>query len=296
MSAETVDIWLVSLIMVGLIIVTMYAMIQVIKPYEVGLRIILGKYTGKINPGLNMVPPFITKVIRMDLRQQLVDVPDQEFITGDKVPVRVDASVALKVVDPEKAAFQAQDHRALSTEAAMSHLRLTISELDLRTVLDTQKSLLSQFRDVLDKETDPWGVKVEHIYVRRIDPGREVLEALEKRTIAQEELEAAEIESEITIVEAQASIGRVLVETGGAVDRAARVRRAREALELLPKGLPESLWGWKAEDLAEAIVDGEGRTSRTGMPLVSIKGQWYYNDPRDMSIFMQECKDVGNDP
>ena len=296
MSAEVTALWISCLVIVVLMVITFYTAIHIIKPYEVGLKIILGKYTGRLSPGLNMVPPFIAKVIKVDLRQQLVEVPDQEFITGDKVPVHVDASVSLKVLDPEKAIFQAQDYRALATEAAMSNLRLTISELDLRTVLDTQKSIISQFRDVLDEETDPWGVKVEKVYVRRIDPGREVMEALEQKTIAQSELEAAEIDSEIAIVEAQASIGRVLVETGGAVDHAARVRRAREALELLPKGLPESLWGWKVEDLAKAIVDGEERTSRTGMPLVRIKGRWYYNDPRDMSIFMQECPDVGPDP
>ena len=292
MSAETGAIWLVSLVIVVLLTVTTYAGIRIIKPHEVGLKIILGKYVGKVYPGLNFIPPFVTKVIKIDLRQQLVEVPDQEFITGDKVPVHVDASVALKVVDPEKAHFQAQDYRALATEAAMSYLRITISELDLRTVLDTQKSILSQFRNVLDEETDTWGVRVDNVYVRRIDPGREVLEALEKQSIAQKELEAAEIESEIAIVEAQASIGRVMVETGGAVDRAPRGRRGREALELLPK----SLWGWKTEELAEAMVDGEERTSRTGMPLVGIKGRWYYSDPRDMSLLMQECKDIGKDP
>jgi regulator of protease activity HflC (stomatin/prohibitin superfamily) len=287
-SEATVVVWIVVLAITILMVITYHAGVYVIRPYEVGLKIILGKYVGRALPGLNLVPPFITKVVRVDMRQQLVEVPDQEFITGDKVPVHVDASVALKVVDPEKAHFQAQDHRALATEAAMSHLRLAIGELDLETVLDTQKTLLEEFRHALDGDTDPWGVRVDHIYVRKVDPGADVLEALEKKALAEEEMEAARIESEIAIVEAQASIGKVLIETGGAIDRGARVRRAREALELLPLGLPESLWGMNLEELAEAIVEGEERKSRTGMPLVKVRGRWYYNDPRDMSTFMKE--------
>jgi regulator of protease activity HflC (stomatin/prohibitin superfamily) len=277
-------LWVVIITVVALIVYIAWRSVSVIGPHEQGLKIVMGRYVGRLGPGLNLVPPLVTKVTRVDLRTQHVDVPSQSFLTKDRVPVRVDVTMALRVVDPEKAAFQVADYRNASVDAALSLLGAAVSDLTLEEALDMRRRLLGLFQAALDEATDPWGVKVEKLDVRRIDPGEAVLASMRAEAAAAKELGAA-------VKRADAHMARVMSEDPGAADeREVAIQRMREALDCLPEGLPESLWGWQADELAQALVDGERASTPQGTPLVRVDGRWYVADPRDMATFLKEWK------
>jgi regulator of protease activity HflC (stomatin/prohibitin superfamily) len=190
-DTQLIFIWIVVILVVLLVVFAIYKAVVIIQPYEQGLKIVLGKYSGRLNPGLNFVPPFITQVIRMDLRTQVFDVPQQEVITKDNSPTRVDAIIYIKVVDPEKAFFQVVNYKLATVALAQTTLRSTIGDMELDEVLYNRAVINTQLRDTLDEATDPWGVKVEMVEIREVDPVGAVKAAMEEQTSAERERRAA---------------------------------------------------------------------------------------------------------
>ena len=190
-SGTTLGLWLIGLIVVLLMVFVAYKGIMIIQPYEQGLKIVLGKYSGRMNPGLNMFPPLVTRVIRMDLRTQVFDVPQQEVITKDNSPTRVDAIIYIKVADPEKAYFQVANYKLATVALAQTTLRSTIGDMELDEVLYNRAVINTQLRDTLDEATDPWGVKVEMVELREVDPAGAVKAAMEEQTASERERRAA---------------------------------------------------------------------------------------------------------
>lgn len=183
--------WFIFILIALLLVFLLFKAVVIIQPYEQGLKIVLGKYSGRLNPGLNMVPPLITKVVRMDLRTQVFDVPQQEVITKDNSPTRVDAIIYIKVVDPEKAFFQVTNYKLATVALAQTTLRSTIGDMELDEVLYNRAVINHQLRDTLDEATDPWGVKVEMVEIREVDPVGAVKAAMEEQTAAERERRAA---------------------------------------------------------------------------------------------------------
>ena len=190
-DSQLVFIWIVAILIVLLLVFALYKAVVIIQPYEQGLKIVLGKYAGRLNPGLNFVPPFITRVIRMDLRTQVFDVPQQEVITKDNSPTRVDAIIYIKVIDPEKAFFQVANYKLATVALAQTTLRSTIGDMELDEVLYNRAVINTQLRDTLDEATDPWGVKVEMVEIREVDPVGAVKAAMEEQTASERERRAA---------------------------------------------------------------------------------------------------------
>ncbi len=190
-DTQLIFIWIIVIFIVLLLVFALYKALVIIQPYEQGLKIVLGKYGGRLNPGLNFVPPFITRVIRMDLRTQVFDVPQQEVITKDNSPTRVDAIIYIKVVDPEKAFFQVVNYKLATVALAQTTLRSTIGDMELDEVLYNRAVINTQLRDTLDEATDPWGVKVEMVEIREVDPVGAVKAAMEEQTAAERERRAA---------------------------------------------------------------------------------------------------------
>jgi regulator of protease activity HflC (stomatin/prohibitin superfamily) len=243
------------------------------------LKIIQGKYVGKINPGLNIIPPFITKVKRMDLRSQTFDVPNQRLMTSDKVPLEVDATVVIKVVDPEQAFFEVSNYKLATVSRAQAQLRDQVETMTIEEAIEGRRALGRQLRELLQEDVDPWGIKVEHYHVRDVDPGDAVIASMRAQAAADREKAAA-------VVEADTHMSKVMQ----TADREAALAITKEALDFLPIGLPESLWGWQEDQLAEAIVDGEKAKSSSGTQLVKIRERWYINDPSDMALHLREYK------
>ena len=181
---------LAILILVGLIIVALTG-IRIVQPYEQGLWIVLGKFKGKRNPGFNWVYPLISTFVKMDLRTQVLDVPRQEVITKDNSPTNVDAILYLRVVTPEKAFFEVTNYRQATLGLAQTTLRSLIGDMDLDEVLYNRDAINTRLRDILDDATTNWGVKVEAVEIREVEPVGRVKAAMEEQTSAERERRAA---------------------------------------------------------------------------------------------------------
>ncbi|MBE0523314.1 MAG: SPFH/Band 7/PHB domain protein [Methanosarcinales archaeon] len=165
--------------------------VTIIQPYEQALWIVLGRYKRRLNPGFNWVYPLISEVIRLDLRTQVLDVPRQEVITKDNSPTNVDAIVYIRVIDPEKAYFEVVNYHIATVSLAQTTLRSVVGDMELDEILYNRDFINTKLRDILDEATDAWGVKVEAVEIREVDPVEAVKSAMEEQTSAERKRRAA---------------------------------------------------------------------------------------------------------
>ncbi|PWB73820.1 SPFH/Band 7/PHB domain protein, partial [candidate division GN15 bacterium] len=144
--------------------------IRIIRPYERGLVERLGKYQRTIGPGLNLIMPFFDTVLKVDMREVVIEVPPQLVITKDNVNVEVDAIIYAQVTDPARSRYEISNYIVAATKLAQTNLRNVIGEIDLDACLSSRDKINAQLRDVMDTATDKWGVKVNRIELQRIDP------------------------------------------------------------------------------------------------------------------------------
>lgn len=179
------------LLVIFAVIVLFLTAVKIIQPYEQGILIVLGKFKRVLNPGFNLVPPLISQVVKLDLRTQVLDVPRQEVITKDNSPTNVDAIIYIKVVDPKKAYFEVTNYRMATVSLAQTTLRSIIGDMELDEILYNRERINLRLRDVLDMATDAWGVRVEAVEIREVDPVGPVKSAMEEQTAAERERRAA---------------------------------------------------------------------------------------------------------
>ena len=185
---------LTALILLLLTILIVYLIargVVVVRPWEVGIYIRLGRFVGILRPGIHWVPPHISTIHRIDLRTQVVDVPRQDVITRDNSPVTVDAIVYFRVIDPKKAFFEVTDYRAAILALAQTTLRSVIGDMELDEILYNRAALNAKLRRILDEATDKWGVRVETVEIREVEPSPRVKKAMEEQTSAERERRAA---------------------------------------------------------------------------------------------------------
>jgi regulator of protease activity HflC (stomatin/prohibitin superfamily) len=200
----------------------------VVEPYEQGLQIRLGQYIGRMNPGLRLIIPFLTSVVKLDLRTQVMDVPSQEVITKDNSPTNVDAIVYVRVIDPEKAFFEVTNYRLATVVLAQTSLRGIIGDMELDEVLYNRDVINTKLRDILDRETDQWGVKVERVEIKEVDPVAAVKNAMTEQTAAERARRAAILradgEKRSAILKAEGLRQSMILEAEG--ERQSKVLRA----------------------------------------------------------------------
>ncbi len=179
-------------IIIGLLILAIVAVIvivmsgvKIVQPYQQGVYMRLGSYVRILDQGLNFVTPLINQVVKIDLRTQVLEVPRQEVITKDNSPVNVDAVIYTKVIDPKKAFFQVTNHQAATLYMAQTTLRSVIGDMELDEILSNREKINLHLRDILDVATDKWGVKVEAVEIREVDPAPKVKQAMEEQTSAE---------------------------------------------------------------------------------------------------------------
>ena len=177
---------------VGLLILAIIAAIvilvngvKIVRPYEQAVYIRLGMFMRILHPGFNYVAPLINETVKLDLRTQVLDVPRQEVITKDHSLVNVDAIIYVKVVDPKKAFFEVTDYRAATVYLAQTTLRSIIGDMELDEILSNREKINLKLRDILDEATDQWGVKVDAVEIREIDPAPKVKQAMDEQTSAE---------------------------------------------------------------------------------------------------------------
>ena len=189
-QALEVIVFLVILLLIAVVIILATAM-KIIQPYQQGLLIVLGGFRRVLNPGVNLVPPMISNVVRIDLRTHVLDVPRQEVITKDNSPTNVDAIIYIKVIDPKKSFFEVTDYRLATIALAQTTLRSIIGDMELDEILYNRDRINLRLRDVLDEATDKWGVRVDAVEIREVDPVGPVKAAMEEQTAAERQRRAA---------------------------------------------------------------------------------------------------------
>ena len=170
--------------------------VRIIRPFERGLVERLGKFQRILEPGLNLIIPFFDSTMKVDMREVVLDVPPQYVITKDNVNVEVDCIIYAQVTDPVRSRYEIANYILAATKLAQTNLRNVIGELELDACLTSRDEINGQLRDVLDSATDKWGVKVNRVELQRIDPPRDIADAMSRQMKAERDKRATILEAE----------------------------------------------------------------------------------------------------
>jgi regulator of protease activity HflC (stomatin/prohibitin superfamily) len=229
-------ILLVAALIFGLVLLARSA--RIVNQYEKGIVMRLGKFHGLVPSGLAIIMPLTDSVIRVDMREQVISVPPQKLITKDNVTVEVDAVVYYKVVDPVKSQFEVQDFGYACTTLAQTNLRNLIGDRTLDETLVARDMINTNLRHVLDEATNGWGVKVTRVEVQKIDPPKDITEAMSRQMKAERDKRAAVLEAEgfkqSQILQAEGvKQSEILKAEGDAQARVTRANAEAEAIRLV---------------------------------------------------------------
>ena len=169
---------------------------RIVRPYEQGLIEFLGKYKRTVSPGLRFVIPFVQRMLKVDMREQVVDVPPQEVITKDNVVVTVDAVIYFEATDPVKLKYAVGNFILAITKLAQTNLRNVVGDLQLDAALVSREIINSKLRQILDDATDKWGTRVVRVEIQRIEPPPDVTDAMHRQMKAERSRRAVVTEAE----------------------------------------------------------------------------------------------------
>lgn len=200
-------------IAVILIVILAFA-IRILREYQRGVIFTLGRFTGVKGPGLIILIPGIQKMVRVDLRTIVLDVPTQDVISHDNVSVHVNAVVYFRVVDPEKAIIQVEDFYNATSQLAQTTLRSVLGRHELDEMLSEREQLNFDIQEILDKQTDAWGIKIANVEIKHIDLDESMVRAIAKQAEAERERRAkvinakGELEASANLLEAANVLGK----------------------------------------------------------------------------------------
>ncbi|RDI71812.1 SPFH domain-containing protein [Halopelagius longus] len=242
----------VGAVILALAVTTLYSAVEFVQAYERRALTVLGRYRKLLEPGLNVVPPFVSKTYRFDMRTQTLDVPPQEAITEDNSPVTADAVVYIRVMDAKRAFLEVDDYERAVSNLAQTTLRAVIGDMELDETLSRREEINRRIREELDEPTDEWGVRVESVEVREVKPSMEVQSAMEQQAGAERRrramileaqgerrsaVERAEGEKQSNIIRAQGEKQSQILEAQG--DAISTVLRARSAESMGERAIVE---------------------------------------------------------
>nr|WP_241429885.1 SPFH domain-containing protein [Haloferax larsenii] len=232
----------IGVLVLVLAIVTVYQMVEIVDAYEKKALTVFGEYRRLLEPGINFIPPFVSRTYAFDMRTQTLDVPRQEAITRDNSPVTADAVVYIKVMDAKKAFLEVDDYKRAVSNLAQTTLRAVLGDMELDDTLNKRQEINARIRKELDEPTDEWGVRVESVEVREVNPSADVQQAMEQQTSAERRrramileaqgerrsaVEKAEGEKQSNIIRAQGEKQSQILEAQG--DAISTVLRAKSA-------------------------------------------------------------------
>ena len=169
---------------------------RIVRPYQQGLVEFLGRYRSTVQPGLRFVIPFVQRMLKVDMRERVVDVPPQEVITKDNVVVTVDAVIYYEATDPVKLKYAVGNFILAITKLAQTNLRNVVGDLQLDEALVSREIINSKLRQILDDATDKWGTRVVRVEIQRIEPPPDVTEAMHRQMKAERGRRAVVTEAE----------------------------------------------------------------------------------------------------
>lgn len=205
---------------VVLIVAVIVPGIRIINQYERGVVLRLGKYSRTLNPGFRVIIPYIDKMIKVDVRTTPMDIPKQEVITRDNVTVNVDAIVYARVIDAQKAVLETTNYRYATSTFAQTALRDVTGNFDLDQLLSERDQISSQIREIVDAQTDKWGIDIESVKLQNIELPSDMKRAMAKQAEAERERRAAIIsaEGEKSAAAAVAEAAQMLAQTPGGLN------------------------------------------------------------------------------
>ena len=187
---------IIVLILIGVLVVYVALAVKIIQQYQQGLVERFGRYRKTLDPGLHLIVPFVEKIRKIDLREQVVDVQPQEVITKDNVVVTVDAVVYYQATDPVKLSYNVANFILAATKLAQTNLRNVIGDMDLDQALTSRETINTELREILDEATDVWGTRVVRVEIQRIDPPADVTQAMHRQMKAERDRRANVTEAE----------------------------------------------------------------------------------------------------
>jgi regulator of protease activity HflC (stomatin/prohibitin superfamily) len=179
-----------------LVVIFLATSLRMVPEYERAVIFRLGRVIGSKGPGLFILVPIIDKMIRVDLRTVTLDVPSQDIITKDNVSVSVDAVVYFRVVDPVRAIVEVEDYQYATSQIAQTTLRSVCGSVELDELLSEREKLNLQLQELIDRQTDPWGVKVVAVELKKVDLPEELRRAMARQAEAERERRAKIITAE----------------------------------------------------------------------------------------------------
>ena len=179
-----------------LLIALLASAFRILREYERGVVFQLGRFWKVKGPGLVIIIPGIQQMVRVDLRTLVLDVPTQDVISRDNVSVKVNAVVYYRVLDPEKAIIQVEDYHSATSQLAQTTLRAVLGKHDLDDMLAEREQLNNDIQQVLDAQTDAWGIKVANVEIKHVDLDESMIRAIAKQAEAERERRAKVIHAE----------------------------------------------------------------------------------------------------
>ena len=272
----------IGLLALILLVVAVYQAVEIVDAYEKEALTVFGEFRGLLEPGINFIPPFVSRTYTFDMRTQTIDVPRQEAITRDNSPVTADAVVDIRVMNAKRAFLEVDDYKRAVSNLAQTTLRAVIGDMELDDTLNKRQEINARIRKELDEPTDEWGIRVESVEVREVNPSKDVQQAMEQQTSAerkrramileaqgerQSAIERAEGEKRSNIIRAQGEKQSQILEAQG--DAVSTVLRARSAESMGERAVIE-----RGIEALEVIGEGESTTFVLPQELTSLLGRY----------------------
>ncbi|MEZ3165393.1 SPFH domain-containing protein [Halorubrum sp. RMP-47] len=272
----------VAALAVLLAAVTVVSAVEIVDAYDKEALTVFGEYRQLLEPGVHLIPPFVSRTYAFDMRTQTIDVPSQSAITRDNSPVTADAVVYIKVMDAKKAFLEVDEYKNAVSNLAQTTLRAVIGDMELDDTLSQRELINDRINEELDEPTDEWGIRVEAVEVREVSPSQEVQRAMEQQTGAERRrramileaqgerrsaVEQAEGDKQSNIIRAQGEKQSQILEAQG--DAISTVLRARSAESMGERAIIE-----RGMETLEEIGKGESTTFVLPQELTSLVGRY----------------------
>src|SRR3989344_6117049 len=179
-----------------IVLIVFFLGIRIVNQYQRAVKFRLGKYGGTLQPGLRWIIPIIERIIKVDIRVITTDIPAQEVITKDNVPMKVNGVVFFKVINSEKAILEVEEYKYAISQLAQSALRDMTGKAELDSVLANREEIGNQIQKIVDKETDPWGIKVTDVKIKDIELPENMKRAMAHQAEAERDRRARIINAE----------------------------------------------------------------------------------------------------
>lgn len=184
------------ILLAALVIVVIGSAIKIMREYERAVVFTLGRFTGVKGPGLIIIIPFVQQIVRVDLRTITLDVPSQDVISRDNVSVKVNAVIYFRVIDPDRSIIQVENFMVATSELAQTTLRSVLGKHDLDEMLAERDKLNEDIQEILDKQTDAWGIKVANVEIKHVDINESMIRAIARQAEAERERRAKVINAD----------------------------------------------------------------------------------------------------